>query len=344
VGIELWVLAIIIIAAMWIGYGIAAMGRKREHEEQMQTAGAEPEQGSFKVRIKQNSQTLAEQIQRLTAARSIHTFQTAEHHVPHPKGAEQHAPQSEAAMQHAQQSEGAAQHFTHPEGTEQHTPHPEGAAQYIAQPQVTAPHTPQPQITAPHAAQPQTGYNASANWRPAPEASAEPDHKVGKLLETATRRFTRDTHRKKGETVHTGFCIGSPAQGECRSVQDDYQQGFRIYPRQGSVYAPASGKITRLYPTGNAFRLRTDEGVDLTLRVGTNTEELEGMYFRPRVVQNEVVGKGKLLLEYDLESIRREGYDTTLWMTVEDHEDYQSIEFTMDGIAKIGESLMWISK
>jgi phosphotransferase system IIA component len=349
VGIDLWVLAIIIIAAMWIGYGIAAMGRKREYEEQMQTAGAEPEQGSFKVRIKQNRQTLAEQIQRLTAARSIHAFQTAEHYDPKPQDAVQHATQPEGTVQHTMHSQDAVQHATQPKGAAQHTQHLP-AAQHTPQSQPAAQHTPQsqpapqPQPAAQHISMPQTGYNASANWRIVTEASAEPDHKVGKLLEAAAHRFTREPHRKRGEPVHTGFCIGSPAQGECKSVQDDYQQGFRIYPRQGSVYAPASGKITRLYPTGNAFRLRTDEGVELTLRVGTNTEDLEGMYFRPRVVQNEVVGKGKLLLEYDLDSIRQEGYDTTLWLTVEDHEDYQSIEFAKDGITKIGESLLWISK
>jgi PTS system beta-glucosides-specific IIC component len=264
VGIDLWVLAIVIVAAMWIGYGIAFMGRKGEQEEQMETAGVEAEQSGFKVRLKHSGQTLAEQIQRLTDT--------------------QHTPES------------------------------------------------------------QSDYNASANWRPAPEVSGEADHKVGKLLDAAARRFSRDAHRKRGEAVHVGFSVGSPVQGEARSVQDDYQQGFQIYPRQGSVYAPASGKITRLYPTGNAFRLRTDEGVELTLRVGTNTEELEGMYFRPRVVQNEVVVKGKLLLEYDLDSIRQEGYDPTLWLTVEDHEDYQSIEFAKDGLIKIGESLLWISK
>jgi phosphotransferase system IIA component len=414
VGIDLWVLAIIIVAAMWVGYGIAAMGRKREDEEQMQTAGAEPEQGSFKVRIKQNHQTLAEQIQRLTAARSIHVSQTAVQHAPKPEDAVQHALQPEAAEQHATQpdgtvqhatqpdgtvqhapqpdgtvqhathSQGAVQHATHPDGTVQHATHSQGAVQHATLPkgeaqhiqhlqvaaqhtpqsqtathhapqsqtathhapqsQVAAQHTPQPQPAAQHISMPQTGYNASANWRNVTEASAEPDHKVGKLLEAAANRFTREPHRKRGEPVHTGFCIGSPAQGECKSVQDEYQQGFRIYPRQGGVYAPASGKITRLYPTGNAFRLRTDEGIDLTLKVGTNTEELEGMYFRPRVVQNEVVGKGKLLLEYDLDSIRQEGYDITLWLTVEDHEDYQSIEFAKDGITKIGESLLWITK
>jgi PTS system beta-glucosides-specific IIC component len=324
VGIDLWVLAIVIVAAMWIGYGIAVMGRKGELEEQMQTAGAEQEQGGFKVRIKHGGQNLAEQIQRLTAMRHISGIRTAE--------------------QHAQQSQAAVQHASQPQTAVQLASQPQTAVQHASQPQTATGHAPQTRITSQHTFESQIGYNSSANWRPAPVASGEAEHKVGKLVEAAARRFTRDTHRKRGEAVHVGFSVGSPVQGEARSVQDDYQQGFQIYPRQGSVYAPASGKITRLYPTGNAFRLRTDEGVDLTLRVGTNTEELEGMYFRPRVVQNEVVVKGKLLLEYDLDSVRQEGYDPTLWLTVEDHEDYQSIEFAKDGLTKIGESLLWISK
>jgi phosphotransferase system IIA component len=489
IGIDLWLLAILIVVSMWIGYGIGTMGRKREDEEQMQAAGADQGQGGMQVKIKKDSlvkadpmgnvsRKAAEQIlpsrkkaareqirqlstgqilpkgERLTAAQISATiqqlaagsFQTANLQAANlrvtgmqavtaeqpqvadtqtvgaqatPAGQPQAAGTQATTAAQVTVAQTAAAQVTAAQATAAQT----AAAQVTAaqttaeQPQVadtqadtaaqaaagqpqaagTQAAAEQPQAAGTQAAteQPQaagtqvataaqgatepshttsqrrwktsfiqttflrggssnkaktssweaaSGHNASAHWRTVTEQPGTGEKKTGKILDTTIGHTAREPHRKRGEAVHVGFCIGCPVQGEAKALQDDYQQGFRIYPQQGKVYAPASGKIIRLFPTGNAFRMRTDEGIELTLRVGTDTEELEGMYFRPRIIQNEVVAKGKLLLEFDMEGIKAEGYDTSLWMIVEDHEDYRGIEFAKDGITKSGESLLWIRK
>ncbi|MDR2045363.1 MAG: PTS glucose transporter subunit IIA [Clostridium sp.] len=150
--------------------------------------------------------------------------------------------------------------------------------------------------------------------------------------------------KKKPDKEPAGLAMGSPAQGEVSPLREDGAKGVKIRAEQGKLYSPASGKIIRLYPAGNAFRLRTEDGIELTVRAGVRTEELEGRYFRPRVLQNEVVGKGKLLLEFDKEGIEAEGYDTSVWIMVDGAEGYRKVTFAEEGQIRTGENLLWVSK
>lgn len=166
----------------------------------------------------------------------------------------------------------------------------------------------------------------------------------------------RGKETEENETIHNvknnvfgsgkplGWAIGSPVAGTVSLFPEGARRGILICPEQGKLFAPVSGKIIRLYPTGNAMRLRTEQGIELLLKAGTRTEELEGMYYRSRVVENEIVGKGKLLLEYDVDKIRQEGYDPDVVVTVEDAENYRDIVLTEEKRVKTGEDLLWVRR
>lgn len=147
---------------------------------------------------------------------------------------------------------------------------------------------------------------------------------------------------REGRRVPLGWAIGSPVSGEASFYYEGGRRGVIITPEEGMLYSPAAGKIIRLYPTGNAFRIRTDCGAELLVRIGLGTDELEGMYYRPRVLQNEIVNKGKPLIEFDLEKIAREGYDTSVRISVEEAQDYRDISVTDAGHVRVGEDLLWV--
>lgn len=147
-----------------------------------------------------------------------------------------------------------------------------------------------------------------------------------------------------GIRIPLGWAIGSPVAGEVNFFYEGSRRGALIHPIQETLYAPAPGKITRLYPSGNAFRLRTDYGVELLIQVGIGTGELEGGYFRPRVVQNEIVGKGKLLLEFDKAGIEAEGCDPSVLLSVEEADNYRDITITDVLKVKTGEDLLWVRR
>ena len=144
--------------------------------------------------------------------------------------------------------------------------------------------------------------------------------------------------------ISLGWTVGSPVAGEVCYLREGTGRGARIVPEQGMVYAPAAGKITKLYPTGNAMRLRTDYGIELLIQAGIDTEELEGRYYRSRIVQNEVVNKGKLLLEFDIDGIKEEGYDPSVVITVVEAKDYGDVIVCDTPRVKAGEDLMRVCR
>ncbi len=170
-----------------------------------------------------------------------------------------------------------------------------------------------------------------------PEASGFQKHEERHAGEGYARKRNRN-----GEcTIANGKAVGSPCGGEVNFFYEGSRRGAVILPAQGMVYAPASGKIIRVYPMGNAFLLRTDFGAELLLKVGSKRDELLSTYYRPRIVQNEIVHKGKLLLEFDLEGLQAEGEDTAVSVSVEASDD-REVLVTGQKQVKVGEALLWV--
>lgn len=156
------------------------------------------------------------------------------------------------------------------------------------------------------------------------------------------RRRYRSRQYQKQQAKPAGRPFASPVAGQVDVLNNQGRRGVLLTPEENRVYAPASGKIIRLYPRGNEFLLRTDSGVILRVRAGERDAEMTRDYFRPRVVQNEFVGKGKLLLEYDREALARDGYDTHVSMTVEEDEGNYDLSVTGSMWVKNGQDCLWV--
>lgn len=151
------------------------------------------------------------------------------------------------------------------------------------------------------------------------ENGSESDH--GKKQPNREERTTGEKRTGPGNPIddqkwlHTGeWEIASPCGGETEIFREKGKKGILIRSQEECIYAPAAGKVIRIFPMGNAFILRTDKGVELTLRVGSSPDELCSMYYRPRMMCNEVVPKGKLLLTFDREKLRSAGEDDTVYL------------------------------
>ena len=64
--------------------------------------------------------------------------------------------------------------------------------------------------------------------------------------------------------------------------------------------APADGKITVAFPTGHAYGMRTEDGLDLLMHIGMDTVELDGKHFTPKVAKGDTVKRGDILAEFDI--------------------------------------------
>ncbi len=137
--------------------------------------------------------------------------------------------------------------------------------------------------------------------------------------------------------------IGAPAGGEVSFFEENGEKRVRIQPRHGKVYAPASGKITHLYPMGSAMTLQTDFGARIMLRVGSHVDEMSSEFYRCRVMENEVVRKGALILEYDPEGIKANGGETEVLVYIENQEEMGPITLSSCTHAKAGEPILCVA-
>lgn len=139
-----------------------------------------------------------------------------------------------------------------------------------------------------------------------------------------------------------GWSIGSPVSGHAAVRQEGPEAEIVIRPTEDRLYAPAGGKITKLYPMGNAFRFRTEFGAELYIQVGDAGDDMLGRYYRPRVLQNEIVSKGKLLLEFDRQGLEAEGISLEISVRVEHYVYGNNIIATATEQIRAGEEILWM--
>ncbi|RRD37825.1 PTS beta-glucoside transporter subunit IIABC [Leptotrichia sp. OH3620_COT-345] len=117
-------------------------------------------------------------------------------------------------------------------------------------------------------------------------------------------------------------------------------KGLAVIPDEGKVFSPADGQIVTFFPTHHAIAMITDKGTEILIHVGLDTVKLEGRYFYPKVKQGEKVRKGDLLLEFDIEGIKKEGYIVTTPIIITNTDDYLDIIETNKKYSDFGEEII----
>lgn len=92
--------------------------------------------------------------------------------------------------------------------------------------------------------------------------------------------------------------------------------GIALIPSKGIVKAPEDGTIEVAFPTGHAIGIRFDDDTEILVHVGINTVEMNGEGFELLVRQGDRVKKGQELIKFDIEKIKRKGYDITTMIIV----------------------------
>lgn len=65
--------------------------------------------------------------------------------------------------------------------------------------------------------------------------------------------------------------------------------------------------------------------MEILIHVGLDTVQLEGKYFKASVSQGDRIKKGDLLVEFDIDSIKKEGYSIETPVIITNTNDYLDI-------------------
>ena len=113
-------------------------------------------------------------------------------------------------------------------------------------------------------------------------------------------------------------------------------KGVGIEPENGKVYAPFDGNVDAVFPTGHLVGLSDGNGAEVLIHIGVDTVKLEGKGFTTYVSQGDKVKKGDLLVEFDVELLKKEGYDTTvMFITTDTPKDVQVLSGRKEAVKDI---------
>jgi PTS system, beta-glucoside-specific, IIABC component len=139
---------------------------------------------------------------------------------------------------------------------------------------------------------------------------------------------------KHASRISEQHILKSPAKGqveELNKVSDEtfasgiMGKGIAILPSEGKVVSPGSGTVSATFNTGHAIGLHLDNDVDLLIHIGIDTVSLKGQHFFSKVNKGQRVKTGDTLIEFDLEEIKRLGYDSTIMVIVTNSSDFLEI-------------------
>lgn len=128
--------------------------------------------------------------------------------------------------------------------------------------------------------------------------------------------------------------IGSPLSGQTIPLsevndpvfsEEMMGQGGAVIPENGIVKAPFDGKIENVFETGHAIGLISDTGVEVLIHVGLDTVMLKGKHFTPKKKSGDIVKKGDVILEFDLNAVKEEGYDPVTPVLVTNTDAYKKV-------------------
>lgn len=107
-------------------------------------------------------------------------------------------------------------------------------------------------------------------------------------------------------------------------------KSIAIYPSDGKIYAPEKATVAAVFPTGHAIGLKFSSSLEMLIHVGIDTVNLNGEPFINHVKLGQKVKKGKLLLEFDIDKIKKANLDPTVIVIITNSTDYYDVVATKD--------------
>lgn len=128
--------------------------------------------------------------------------------------------------------------------------------------------------------------------------------------------------------------IASPLKGKAiklSEVKDDafsseaMGKGMAIIPEEGKLYSPVEGELTMAFPTGHAYGLTSNTGIEVLIHLGIDTVQLQGEHFNPVVKSGEKVKQGDLLATFDLNALKEKGFDMSTPVIITNTSSYLDV-------------------
>ena len=128
--------------------------------------------------------------------------------------------------------------------------------------------------------------------------------------------------------------IASPLNGEVvplTEVKDEtfasemMGKGIAINPTEGKVVSPINGTVQMIFKTKHAIGLKSEDGAEILIHIGMDTVQLDGKHFTAHVKDGDKVKVGDTLVEFDMDAIKKEGYELVTPVIITNTMEYLEI-------------------
>ena len=128
--------------------------------------------------------------------------------------------------------------------------------------------------------------------------------------------------------------ISSPLNGEIinlNEVKDEtfasemMGKGIAINPTEGKVVSPINGTVQMIFKTKHAIGLKSEDGAEILIHIGMDTVQLDGKHFTAHVKDGDKVKVGDTLVEFDMDAIKKEGYELVTPVIITNTMEYLEI-------------------
>ncbi|MFB8892268.1 MULTISPECIES: glucose PTS transporter subunit IIA [Microbacterium] len=188
----------------------------------------------------------------------------------------------------------------------------------------------------------------------APAAAAASGSSTAAPAQTAQGTATA-TLDKPGATdeVSAAIEIASPLDGTAVALSEVPDPvfgggvmgpGVAIEPTGNTVVSPGAGTVAAAQPTGHAFGLELDNGVELLIHVGIDTVNLKGEGFEVHVKAGDRVEQGTPLVTFDRAVIEKAGYPLITPVIVLNGDGFATVDPVGFGPTTTGAPLLVLEK
>ena len=152
------------------------------------------------------------------------------------------------------------------------------------------------------------------------------------------------------ETKSEDACIiVAPIEGKAVSLEEVVDgvfsegilgKGVAIEPSVGRAVSPVNGTVSTVFDTKHAIGLTSDDGAEVLIHIGLDTVKLNGEYFKTHVKAGEKVKAGDLLVEFDIDAIKKAGYPTITPIIITNTDNYEDVDTIKKGDVKEKDKLV----
>lgn len=153
----------------------------------------------------------------------------------------------------------------------------------------------------------------------------------------------KEQEKKKFAKENGKHELQSPVTGTLESITkvDDptfssgvMGKGIAVVPSEGKIYAPDDGIITATFETNHAIGLHLNNDADVLIHVGIDTVQMQGDGFKALVKKGDHVKAGQEILDFDIDKIKKAGYDPTVMMIIFNSKDFLEVLPTLKDTEK----------